>query len=138
MSYKVRVTGVKELNRAWRAIDAGLPKELRGAFLAISEKVAADARGRVPVITGEAAGSLRATATQRGAGISFPAGGTSRGKAQYYPWLDFGGTTGIHHSIHRDVIKGGRYVYPAIEDARERIIEGVGDAIDKVAQKAGF
>lgn len=143
---KVHVRGLNETVRAFREVDADLPKELRVAFKAIAEHVAVLARSWVPRGgSGVAAASIRARATQRGAGIAFPRG-EGRGKADYYPWLDFGGTTGRGHSIgvagsgsiKRDLVKGGRYVYPAIADSREFIGDAAGEAIERAAHGAGF
>ena len=146
---KVAVLGLRELAGAFRKIDRELPKELRDKMKAIAETVASSARSKVPSITGVARGSIRARATQRGAGIAFPAGG-ARGKDDYYPWLDFGGTTGRGHrprryysgSISREWMGNpageGRYVYPAIREARPMIEYELDRALVAVAERASF
>ena len=74
-------------------------------------------------------------------------GGTA---APYFPWLDFGGTTGKGHqpgvkgsgSVERLPWMGtsgeGRYVYPAIRDNEAGIVEAAGDAPVNLARKHGL
>lgn len=146
----IQVTGLREWQTAIRQVDRELPKEVRKEFLSIADYVVGQAQQRMPWGSGEAMRSLKARATQKGAGISRPAGGTPwRGeKADYYPWLDFGGSVGRGRianghqagggSIHRPVVKGGRYLYPAIVGATDYIVQHVGDTILRVARTAGF
>lgn len=147
---RVNVRGIREVVGAFRQIDRDLPKELQKKFKAVADHVVGVAQQKMPFVSGEAARSLRPRATQRGAGIAFPAGGTPwQGvKADYYPWLDFGGTTGKGHvsnghngfggSVKRARVKGGRYLYPAIGESKEFIRDHVDDAIEDVAKHAGF
>jgi len=147
---EVNVRGLREVAGAFRAVGHGLPKELQQGLKKVADHVIGTAQQRMPFGTGEAAASLRPRATQRGAGIAFPAGGTPwQGvKADYYPWLDFGGTTGRGHvsnghngyggSIKRDRVKGGRYLYPAIAESREYIAEQVDIVVERISKEAGF
>lgn len=137
---RVNVRGLRELSAAFRAVGNGLPKELQGKLKAVADHVVGVAQQKMPFRTGEAARSLRPRATQKGAGIAYPKGGTpwQGEKADYYPWLDFGGTTGKGHSVKRPVIKGGRYLYPAIGESKAFIAEHVDDAIETTAERAGF
>ena len=144
---RTQVTGLKEVQAAFRQISGDLPKELRVAMKAIADHVTGKAQQKMPWITGEAMKSLVPHATQRGASIARPEGGAPwRGeKADYYPWLDFGGTTGRGHvvrkgggSIIRPFMKGGRYLYPAIAESKDYIADEVDAAIRKTAQEAGF
>jgi hypothetical protein len=141
---EVRVTGIAELSRAFRKVDAELPKELKGAFRAIAEKVIGVAQAKMPSVSGRAKGSLKPRSTAKGAAIAF--GGNA---AAWEPWLDFGGTTGRGHksqagkgigggAIKRPIIAGGRYVFPAISESHDLIIHEVNEAVVAVAKKAGF
>lgn len=141
MGAAIEVRGLREVQSAFRQIDKDLPKELRDEFRGIAVAVAADAARRVPHRTGKAAASIRPRATQRSAGLAF--GGRA---APYFPWLDFGGSTGKGHrpgvggsgSVKRPVLSGGRYVYPAIEDNEDAIIQAAGDAVVTLARKNGL
>ena len=137
---EIEVRGLRELQGAFRKVDADLPKELRVKFKAVAEDIAGKVRGKVARRSGEAADSIKARATQRGFGIAFPAGGKpwEGVKAGYYPWLDFGGTTGRGRSISRPIIPGGRYIYPTIAEAGPEIIQRTDDAIEQVAERHNF
>lgn len=124
---------MKELNRAFKQVDANLPKELRLAFKQIASDVASRAARKVPRVTGNAASSITPRASGSSAGIAF--GGS---RAEYYPWLDFGGRVGRSRSVYRDVISGGRYVYPTIAESRDDIGRMADDAIQLVARRADF
>ena len=149
----VSVEGLDELRFALRALDPAADKRLRVALRKIAGKVVQVAKGKMEFGPGEAMSSLGTTSTRKGSGITFPTGGTPwRGvKADYYPWLDFGGTIGKGHdgqavknrmkggaamgdmrgagSTSRRFIKGGRYIYPAIADSTEYIEENAARAI---------
>jgi hypothetical protein len=59
-------------------------------------------------------------------------------KAPYMPWLDFGGKTGIHKSVHRPFYKEGRYLYPTLGRIRPDIEKALGSALVAVARDAGL
>lgn len=145
--------GIAELARAFRAMDADLPKRLRVEYRKVADHVVGVAQQRMPFVSGTAAKSLRPVAGQKYAGISFPAGGPGSGgdKDGYYPWLDFGGTVGRGRvsagghmaasssgNVIRPVVKGGRYLYPAIAESRDEIEQGTGDAIEAAAHGQSF
>ena len=146
----VRVRGLEETQRAFRQIQHRAPPGLAKSMKAIADHVVGVAQQRMPFRTGEAAKSLKPKGTAKGAGISFPAGGAPwRGvKADYYPWLDFGGTTGKGHvanghngfggSVKRSSPKGGRYLYPAIGESTAFISDETDKALKRVFIDAGF
>lgn len=130
---RIVVDGLRDLGKALKAAEDGATHAMRDAFKEIVQGVITDVRGRVPHDTGKAAASYRARASATGAGIAF--GG---GKAAYLPWLDFGGRVGRHKSVKRPVIKGGRYLYPAITDNMHDVEEKVAKAIDTITSRYGF
>jgi hypothetical protein len=138
----VKVTGLREFSDAMRQIDKQLGKELQHGLKAVMERVAAAIRAKVP---GSAGSAIKATATQRSAGISFP-GGEGSAKYDFYPWLDFGGSTGKGHrigkawsgSVERSRPSGGRYVYPTLAEHGEQIAEEIGDILLGLARDVGF
>lgn len=141
----VKITGLKELSGAFRAVDDNLPVELKAKFLGVAQHIVGIAQQRMPHITGRAQNSVKARASARGAAIAF--GGSA---APYMPWLDFGGSVGRGHkpgvawsgAIKRDwqgvPLGEGRYVYPAISEARPETEKAVDEAIQIVAREAGF
>lgn len=141
----VQVRGLKEVQKALKAIDKDLPKGLRTEFLVVARAVVGTAQRDVPRRTGAAASSIRPRASQTGAGIAF--GGNA---APYFPWLDFGGSTGKGHrpgvkdsgSVKRDWLGNpageGRYVYPAIRAHEDDIVDAAGDVPVKLAKRNGL
>lgn len=136
----IEVRGIRELGSALRQIDKELPKGIRTEFLPMAKMVVAAVKRKATAEfkhpTGQAISSIRPRASQSGAGIAF--GGKA---APYYPWLDFGGSVGPkdatgHGTIHRWWIKGGRYVYPTIEEKRPEIMDAVDKAIVAVTRRA--
>lgn len=133
MDVSVKITGLRELGRAFRQMDVDLPKELKAEFLPVAQRVVGVVQQRMPHRSGRAQGSVKARASARGASIA--AGGRA---APYYQWLDFGGSVGRNRSVKRTMPKGGRYIYPAIAESRDEIVKGADEAVAKVARSAGF
>lgn len=141
MTPRIRVRGLAEVKAALRETDAQLPKQLRENLLPIARLVASGVAAKVPREKGAAAGSVTARASQASASVAF--GGAS---APYFPWLDFGGSVGKGHrpgapwsgSVTRPWVKGGRYVFPTIEQHRTGIEEAALDAVMKTATDAGL
>lgn len=129
----VKVTGIVELQKALREIDKELPKELAAGLAEAADIVARAARQKMPVKTGRAVASVKVRKQQRGAALAY--GGS---KAPYAPWLDFGGSVGRHKSIHRPVITGGRYIYPALKEHDVEVRAKVDEVLERMAKKAGF
>lgn len=138
----VEVRGIRELRSAMRRFDTEMPGRLKEGMRGIAEDVVSRTASRVPRRSGAAAGSLRPRATQTGAAIAF--GGNA---APYFPWLDFGGTTGKGHrpgvawsgSIEREWLGNprgsGRYVYPTIEEMGPEIEKRVVGIIARTATR---
>jgi hypothetical protein len=138
------VTGVREFRDALRKVDEQLANQLRGKMLAIAKSIVVDVQRKVPQLIGDARGSVKARATQIGAGVAW-----GSDKVPYFAWLDFGGSVGRGHrpgqawsgSVQREW-KGqpgqGRYVYPTISEHKEQTVRMLQEAIDDLALKAGF
>jgi hypothetical protein len=92
-------------------MDRGLPKALRVAMNEAAQIVVDDARPRVPVRSGKAAGSIRVASTR--SSVRVRAGGA---RVPYYPWLDFGGAVGRGGSTKRPFLKEGRYLWKSFAD----------------------
>lgn len=131
------VDGLRELNKALKAADVEAVNAMKAALKSIAEGVASDVRSRVPHVTGAAAASYKARGGVKGAAIAF--GGP---RTAYAPWLDFGGKlrpAGRRRGTQtRPIIKGGRYLYPAIADNMEDVQRKVADAISEITGQYGF
>ena len=139
----VHVTGIPELTRAFRALDADLYKALRLGMKAIAQHVVGAAEDR-----GAPTGILRPRASTRGAGIAFPRGGPGSGgeRKGFYPWLDFGGgrlagrgvTANTGGPPRRAIVPDGRFLYPGIAASRDYIERSTYDLIEREARSNGF
>ena len=113
----VHVEGLAELRKALAYVDKDLPKNLRKKLIPIAQKVAERARQGMPVRSGRAKASVKGSVSGNNVYVQ---GG--KGTVPYYGWLDFGGRlkpVGDRHNTQmRPVIRGGRYLYPAIDAMR--------------------
>lgn len=133
----VRVEGLAELRRALGGIDKALPKHLAKRLKAVGERVAANARGRMPSRSGRARSSVKAGTSGNTAHVQ---GG--RKAIPYYGWLDFGGTLrptgGRRNTQRRPKLKKGRYLYPAIDAMGPQIKSGASDAFSDTKRQLGL
>ena len=101
----IRVEGLKQFQKALKAVDKNAPKGLRVALNLAAAEIIDTALPGVPRRTGRASATLKARSTQTAVRV---AGGGNR--APYYPWLDFGGKVGRGGVVRRPYLKDGRYL----------------------------
>jgi len=130
----VSIVGLREFTAKLRAINSDLPKAVRLAFNAAADVVIADAKPRIPKLTGTAAGSVKARSTRTAARV---VGGGN--KAPHYPWLDFGGRVGPGGGVQRPFITEGRYLYNAYfrKRASGEFVDVMSKALIQIARAAG-
>lgn len=130
----IKVTGLAELTRALKKVDSDLPKAMR---LANNEAANVVVRGalalNVPSRSGKAAKSIKAKSTRTEGRVQ---GGGNQ--APYYPWLDFGGRVGRRHSVVREFIKEGRFIYPAYKQNKEQVRDAYEMALRNLCISAGL
>lgn len=137
----VKVKGLNELRRGLTSVDPALAKTLRVGLKRAATVVADEAKTRVPVRSGRARGSIRATTSGARA---FVKGG--KDSVPYYGWLDFGARTprsGFprRHGPWADSGRGpalGRFIYPALEAKRDEVIDLVAKAVENAERAAGL
>lgn len=136
---RVVVTGLRDLNKALKAADTEAADAMKASMKSIAEIVVADVQARVPHLTGAARASYKPRGGVKGAGIAF---GSAR--APYVAFLEFGNKVGAGagvgrgDTVPRPFVKGGRYLYPAIEANMRDIEQKVGDAIDGILATYGY
>lgn len=81
-----------------------------------AEKVADQVRGRVPVLSGQLAGSVDVVTDDEGVGVSLGDG------VPYAGWIEFGGTRG------RPYVPDGRYLYPTALAAQDEYADAAARA----------
>lgn len=130
MSSPIEIEHLSELQSALRRAQSDLPKALELFLAAAAETTAGDAQGLVPRgPSGAARASLRAV------GPRVTGGGP---RAPYFGWLEFGGRTGIDKSVERRFVRGGRYVWPAFDANRKRLLATLDEDVADVVRRAGL
>lgn len=131
----IKIEGLAEFSRNLRKLDADLPKALRLANNEAAQLIVDQAVPKVPLgpgVGGHARSSIKARSTRTEGRVS---GGGKR--YPYYPWLDFGGSTGRNRSVRRPFIRSGRYIFDTYEDNRSRVQQTLLEALLEVAAQAG-
>lgn len=129
----IRIEGLAEFSRGLRRLDAEAPRQLRITLNGAADLLITRARPKVPRITGNAVASMKAQSTRTSARVTV--GGR---KAPYFPWLDFGGKTGIGGSVVRPFYREGRYVYATLAEIGPEIAALLDSGIRQVARDAGL
>lgn len=84
----------------------------------LAERVAETVRSRVPVLTGQLAGSVEVDPAGDGVDVAMGGG------LAYAGWIEFGGSRG------RPLIPEGRYLYPSALDAQDEFIVAAAEVAD--------
>jgi hypothetical protein len=99
----------RDLNRLSTDTSGPLFAGIKQAGRAAADPVAAAARGRVPVDSGDLRGDIRVSATKTGATVRM-----GRVAVPYAGWIEFGGAR--WDGYERPYQAGGRYLFPAASD----------------------
>lgn len=131
MKLGVRVEGLRDTKRNLRKIGGpALIKELGREMKDIGGVVVAEAKPDIPVRTGAARASIRATAAGK---VIF-----GKKSVPYAGWLDFGGAVGRNRSVRRPKVRAGRYVFASYRREQPRIVRLLTAMLDRMTQKAGL
>lgn len=134
MPDRIKVTGLREFQAALRAMDAGLPKQLRLVLNDAAGVVVDYARPRIPSRTGRARGSVKLRSSQREVRVAV--GGA---RAPYFPWLDFGGEGRRKgRPPARPFLTDGRYIYQGLRVKRNDVTEIMTRGLADLARQAGL
>ena len=138
----ITVTGVRELQTALKRLgEAEASAQLKGALHDAADLVAVRARGKVPSRSGRAAGSIKSGASGTS---SYVKGGG--GSVPYYGWLDFGTRNPVYgNSRNVGPWSGsghgpdkGRFIYPALDENKTKVLELISKGIGKLVEDAGL
>ncbi len=124
----IRIDGLRELSKSLRLVEDGLQKEITGVFKRAAEKVADEARRRVPVRSGRLRDSIRPYATQRAAGVRM-----GKARVPYAGPVEFGG-----YPKARPFVAEGRYIYPAFTSMIPQVRRQVEDELADLVRQAGL
>lgn len=131
---KITITGIREFQKALRAADANLPKQMRLVLNEAGKLIVDYDQAHMPNRTGRARGSVKVRSSQRAARVAV--GGS---KAPYVPWLDFGGEGRRKgRPPARPFLKAGRYTYVGLKIHRDDITEVMSAGLTELARSAGL
>lgn len=134
MADRIQVTGLKELRRELKAVDATFPKQLQKANKKVAELVAEGTRSAFSAMRGSApkvAPTVKALAQQTRAQVRV--GGGSGVGAEVAMGNLWGATRYPQFPPH---VAGGYALYPTIAAKSDEIIEAYADEIDDLLQRA--
>jgi bacteriophage HK97-gp10 putative tail-component len=123
---QVKVEGLREFRRDVRRADREVGLELQRALREVAKDVAAEAGSLAPRATGTLAGSYRGTA--RGASA------VVRSRLPYARFIEFG----FHPRGGETFVEGTNPIGRAVERQEDRIVDGIGDAVDHAATRLGW
>lgn len=129
----IQVVGLRDTQRALRAVDPAAARALRVALNQASTFLIDKVRPQIPSRSGRARSSLKARSSQTAVRIA--AGGS---RAPYYPWLEWGGAVGIGDSVKRPYLPDGRWLYPTLAQHREEFLRIMDDAVTGVLRETGL
>jgi phage gpG-like protein len=126
--FDIGTEGLRDFRRYLRKLEPELDKQLAKESKAIIGRVAAEAKGNAPFLTGALGRSYRPFVTTRGAGI--------RSRLPYAGVHEYGGKIsprGTPIEIRRSLP-----ITRAVEHNTDRIVDGFGDAVEQAADAAGW
>jgi hypothetical protein len=134
MSESIKVTGIREFQRALRAMNTDLPKQVRIVLNEAGQIIVDYDQRNMPRRSGRAIASVKARSSQRQARVVI--GGS---RAPYVAWLDFGGEGRRKgRPAARPFIKEGRYTYKGLRVRRDDITEVMARGLAELAKSAGL
>lgn len=122
----VSVQGLAEFRRDLRRAAPVVAKELQADLRKVAQGVALEASLLAPQRTGTMAAAYR--------GAAVGAKGLVRNPVFYSRFIEFG----FHPGGKQTFVPGQNPIGQAIEHQEDRIVEGIGDAIEKAATQVGW
>ena len=141
MPAKIEIVGWNDFVRDLKGMDEDVRKAFADDMKNVAELVAQAAARKVPSKSGDAISSIVSKGSVTGASVA--EGGST---APYMKWLDFGSRTPRKGNTRAEGQwrgsgvgpKGGRFIYPAIDENSSRIEAAALAAVDNAAERAGF
>jgi hypothetical protein len=140
---------IREAQKLLRELgDVDEQREFKAALAWAADKVAIDAKRRVPVRTGRARRAIKSSVSKTQAQVY-----VNKRNPEYYGWLDFGSRTPNRVRVNRTGAGGsvtrrigpwansgkgpaqGRFLYPALEAQRAGVNQIMRDAIDRITER---
>lgn len=132
----VYVTNLREVRQLLSRIEPNLLPVLRNELQAAVETTVLPGIFRRLPTGPDKGGHVRQSVKATGGGNTVYIQAGTSARYAYYGWLDFGGTlkpTGKRRNTQRRPIKkSGRYIYPSIAEASDKLAIAAGRAVDRV------
>lgn len=123
----VHVQGLRELRRDLKRLAPEVDKELRKELRDVARPIIQTAQALTPRRTGALAASLRPSVTQKAVAI--------RSRLPYANVIHWGGRTGPQRTTR---IQANPFLSRAIEQHADQVVDAMGDAVDRAADRAGW
>jgi phage gpG-like protein len=132
---RVDTSGLRELRRDLKGMDRAVDKQLVREFRTIGRDIAQEGSALAPRKTGTLAGSLKPSVTLRGVAVG--------SRLEYANVAHWGGTTGRGHqpgvpwsgSVR---VQPSLFLSRAVERQQNKIVDEIGDAIERAATDVGW
>jgi hypothetical protein len=116
----IRVKGLRELDRAFRQLEGGIPKTTRNELAEVARPIADTAREKISQYRGAKLNTIRPRATGRSVFVTQAARKVTGKRA------DFGSLQMSHGML------------PALDEYGDEIIRGLETELDRLASRLGF
>tara|TARA_R110000751_G_scaffold2292_3_gene12086 strand:- start:728 stop:1207 length:480 start_codon:yes stop_codon:yes gene_type:complete len=123
----VEVRGIRELRKAFRDAEEGM-EDLKGLHKYLADDVADTAKTKVPVRTGRLQRSIRGSGTKTAARVR--AGNNRASGATAVPY-----GPAIHFGWSRRGIKPQPFLYEALDDRRQEVIDAYNDEVRSLIRR---
>ena len=127
MQAAIQIEGGAKLRRAFRDAEAGM-EDLKDLHKSLADDVAGTAKTKVPVRTGRLQRSIRGSGTKTAARVR--AGNNRKSGATAVPYAPV-----IHFGFGRRNIKPQPYLYEALDDRRQDVIDAYNDEVRSLIRR---
>lgn len=124
--FHIQATDLNRFRREVRAADKTVAKELQAELRQVAKDVATEAASLAPRQTGTMAAAYRGTAVGAKAVV--------RNRVFYSRFIEFGFKPGGRDTV----VPGQNPIGRAIEQQEDKIVDGLGDAIENASRKLGW
>lgn len=127
MQAAIQIEGGAKLRRAFREAEAGM-EDLKDLHKRLADDVAGTAKTKVPVRTGRLQRSIRGSGTKTAARVR--AGNNRKSGATAVPYAP-----AIHFGWSRRGIKPQPFLYEALDDRRQEVIDAYNDEVRSLIRR---
>lgn len=137
MAREIDVDGVPHALTCLAALAEAADRELDGVLGDAADTVASRTRLAIPLGPPESGHLQSSVRVERTAGLraTVAEGGA---RFEYVYFLEFGGHVGRRHAVHREYVRSGRYLYPAVRTVRPGLPSAMHEGLREAARSSGW